>query len=502
MAVDRYLRSTDGSDADNGTTWALAKATLAGLAGIDTAGDRLFVSQVHAEAPATAQTITLAGTISNPTHVLCGNDGAQPPTALATTAVVSTTGASAIITSGHAYVYGITFIAGDGTSIADIRLADVSNNSQLYDNCSFQLGGSATSSRIYPVNAAINRPSEVAWKDCTVKFGGTSQRIDVLCGTFRWSGGSVLSGGANVTTFLGSSSGSTAVADIRNVDLSNLVSTVNLVNISDGMRVTFANCKLPASWSGGLTTGTKLAAFRAEMYNCDSGDTNYVCWIEDAYGTVKDFSTLYLSGTDGIKLNTAAVPLSYRMTGNANTGFPLAALAGMWRTLVNEVTTSQTATLEIIHNESADLNDDEIWLEVEYPATSGSTQFTRLSDAKTDVLATGAAQATSTADWDDGITARADLTAYVLGNMIKVASNPGRVFICTTAGTTGVSEPAGYATAVDGDSITDTTATFKAMRRQKIAVTFTSAEQGIIKARPVLAKVNAVVWTAAKLTVA
>jgi len=33
-----YVRSTDGSDSDNGTTWALAKATATGAAAIEAAG--------------------------------------------------------------------------------------------------------------------------------------------------------------------------------------------------------------------------------------------------------------------------------------------------------------------------------------------------------------------------------------------------------------------------------------------------------------------------------
>lgn len=36
--ADLYVRSTDGSDTDNGTTWALAKAGLSGAAGIDAVG--------------------------------------------------------------------------------------------------------------------------------------------------------------------------------------------------------------------------------------------------------------------------------------------------------------------------------------------------------------------------------------------------------------------------------------------------------------------------------
>jgi hypothetical protein len=119
-----------------------------------------------------------------------------------------------------------------------------------------------------------------------------------------------------------------------------------------------------------------------------------------------------------------------------------------------------------------------------------------------DYYATPAAQTTSTAGWDNGLTARANSTAYSLGNIIKLASNAGRAFICTSAGTSAGTEPAGYATAVDGDSITDNTAIFKAMRRQKVSVSFTAAEQGPIYARVCLGKASATVWHSIKLTLA
>ena len=118
MAV-RYVRSTDGSDADNGTTWALAKATLTGVAAIDTAGDTLWVSDNHAESTASAVSLALAGTAASPTRVVCGDDAAEPPTAVATTGTVTTTGNSTITLfsgGGYGYVYGLSFIAGSGAS--------------------------------------------------------------------------------------------------------------------------------------------------------------------------------------------------------------------------------------------------------------------------------------------------------------------------------------------------------------------------------------------------
>src|SRR3990167_9027284 len=89
-----YVRSTDGSDADTGATWALAKASLAGAFAAASAGDTIYVSQVHAETQASAMTLTSPGTAASPVRVLCVNDAAEPPTALATTATVTTTGAN------------------------------------------------------------------------------------------------------------------------------------------------------------------------------------------------------------------------------------------------------------------------------------------------------------------------------------------------------------------------------------------------------------------------
>ena len=55
-----------------------------------------------------------------------------------------------------------------------------------------------------------------------------------------------------------------------------------------------------------------------------------------------------------------------------------------------------------------------------------------------------------------------------------VASNPGRVFFCTQAGTSNGTEPAGYATAVDGGSVTDNGAVFRAGWRFSFSVNVTS----------------------------
>lgn len=48
--ADLYVRSTDGNNADDGSTWALAEADLHSTAWA--AGSRIFVSDVHSQSTA------------------------------------------------------------------------------------------------------------------------------------------------------------------------------------------------------------------------------------------------------------------------------------------------------------------------------------------------------------------------------------------------------------------------------------------------------------------
>jgi hypothetical protein len=125
MASTRYVDSAAGNDANGGTTWADAKATLAGIDAIDTTGDTIYVAQTHSETTAAAVTYAFAGTVALPTRIICGDKGAQPPTTLSTAAVIATTGNTSGITIGvtSGYFYGMTFDVaqgGNGTPVSPL----------------------------------------------------------------------------------------------------------------------------------------------------------------------------------------------------------------------------------------------------------------------------------------------------------------------------------------------------------------------------------------------
>jgi hypothetical protein len=143
----------------------------------------------------------------------------------------------------------------------------------------------------------------------------------------------------------------------------------------------------------------------------------------------------------------------------------------------NSVTaTNRTVTLQGAYNGTALPNNNDLWIEVDYLGTASSTDGTRATTGIANPLSSPSALTASTMAWDSAATARANSTAYVIGNFIKLASNPGRLFICTANGTSAGSEPAGYATAVDGGSVTDGGATFRALVRFSIAVTLSTPQ--------------------------
>lgn len=407
-----YVRSTDGSDADSGATWALAKATLSGAGGIDAAGDNIYVSDAHAESTAVDVTISLAGTASNPVKVICGDDAAEPPTTATTTGTVTSTGTSDINVVGSAYIYGLSFNCGTGASTVNLVLKPGAGGKQTYENCVFSIPNTATTSRLAVCNTSggTDTDSEVEWRNCDVSFGHASQNLQVNLGNFRWKGGSILAGSADLTYLINSSAASSGTRpgnfEIEAVDFSNMAAGFILAGTHTASFVgKFKNCKLPASWSGNLGTFSNPGP-RIEMHNCDAGGTNYRMWVEDYYGSTKTETTIVMTGgaSDG------TTPISWKMESSSNATYPAGVLVSPVFSIWNDTTgVGKTVTVEFVHDTNIvagqgagtafAFQDDEVWLEVEYLSASGSPLGTIIRDVKATPLTTAADQTSSSVAW-------------------------------------------------------------------------------------------------------
>jgi hypothetical protein len=440
-----YCRSTDGSDSDDGSTWALAKATLAAALTAAGVGGTVWVSQSHNESGGAAMTLASPGTAASPVTVLCGNDAAAPPTALASTAVVATTGGAYGMTfSGFAYYYGITFSPGAGQATANSIVLGAGNYSTatIFDTCVLEL---ATSGATSNVQMAGSRDLGLWLINTNFKPHATGQSI-LVKGRFYWIGGTLDVTSAIPTKVFNTLGGNSGSAYVQGVNFSGCTGAVIAAGAIDGavsVRYNLKNCRLHASMTA-LTAQaiTGQGADQVFLDNCSSGDTNYHISHSKYEGSIVDETTIVR--TSGASDGTT--PFSWKMVSLAGANFywPLESPPiAVW----NESTGSEmTLTVEIVHDSATALQDDEVWVEVEYLGTSGYTTSSRATDRAATYIATPADQAASTVDW-------------------------------TTTGITNVN-------------------------KQKLVATFTPAEKGPIVAKVMLGKASYTVYVCPKVVVA
>lgn len=391
-----YVRSTDGSDADNGSTWALAKATLAGAFTAAAAGDTIYVSQAHAETQASAMTLTSPGTLASPVRVICANDGAEPPTATATTATITTTGANNIAGfNGYTYVYGVTLNCGTGASVASITTNGTSSKGWFFENSALRIVNTGAAASITFGSTTTGIDQSFVLKNTTMQFAATTDVI-TLRADVTWINTPSAITGATFPAALFTTNGTLPyTATISGVDLSALGSGKTLFTISgvSQYHVLMSNCKLGASVA--YTTGTWASRLsNLQMIDCDSADTNYKYYYEDYHGTIRDETTIVRSS--GSSDGTTAI--SHKFVSSANTKH-FAPLYGPWVNYFANSTGATTIEAEVV-TDNVTLTDADAWIEVESLNNGSFPVSTFSTDQITDpIFGTPANQTSSSVTW-------------------------------------------------------------------------------------------------------
>jgi len=387
-----YVKSTATGTAD-GLSWANAFLTLAAAAAVDAAGDTIYVSQAHNETSAAAVTLSFAGTDASPVRVICANDAAEPPTAVATGAVVATTGANAIRVYGNVYMEGIRLKAGNGNNVISLYLNNLAGNyRQHYVNCELYLGDTNTGGAISV--GLTDELHETTFTNCTFRLSTVGQKI-TLNNKVVIKGGGVTSGTPAITPFFSTATGgSTVDALVEGFDFSVLSTSFGIVAApSRSGSYVIRGCTMPASWSGNLISGAITnAAIRIALYDCDNTTADWLHWVEDYSGQIKAETVLVRTGS--------LAPYSLKMATNAKANEAFGPLKSNEIFLaVGTPGSAQTATFEILHDSVTNLTDGEIWVEVEYRDTSGSRRSVEITDHRATLLTTAADQTTSSATW-------------------------------------------------------------------------------------------------------
>lgn len=132
------------------------------------------------------------------------------------------------------------------------------------------------------------------------------------------------------------------------------------------------------------------------MFNCSGSDVNYALNITATFGDVVHETTLVKSG--GASDGTTSI--SWDMTTTADVEWSHQTLDSPEIVRWNErVGQPVKIAVDILHDSVTNLQNDEIWLEVQYLGTSGFPLSSFIDDAAATYTSTPADQETSSATW-------------------------------------------------------------------------------------------------------
>lgn len=378
--------------------WAAAAGdhqTLNGLTGTVryAAGDRVFISSDHAETVASGScgagnTITVGFGLL---QFICVNrGGSTPPVAADVTTGAAISASTTLFLAARVNVYyqGLSFaILGAGAVPIQFGAPSAAVEKRSYfKNCAFLLSSSSSSN-------LVSLGQVVVLDSSTIQFGNTGQDVQFTNSELVCIGSSVIGGTLPTALFVGVA-GTTILnmATLRGTDLSLVTGTLVQNQGAIANRYLFDSCRI-ASGVTRYAASTSTADI-VELINCFDG-TNIINESYQAAGSVVTERTITLSGgaTDDVGV------FSHKLVSGTNIDKLANPLAGFWMDVENTaIGSSKTATVEIIS--SLTLNNDDVWLLLEYQGTTGSSVASFASTQPATALTTNAAVTASTATWN------------------------------------------------------------------------------------------------------
>lgn len=380
-----------GSNTSPYETWAKAATTFATAVSASSAGDDIILGHDHSEALGGNTTYTFPGTSAAPNRVISCTSSAGGSTKTYNKAdniqIDSSGGVRDITLVGHVKFYGVSLKTGDDLIFTTLA------TTVWFDDSVIELSSAGA---LFLLTAG---QVSVFLKNTDVNFSGgaAAAAFKLLSGSnlFEWHGGTVSWAGTQPTALFNNSKFAPIVS-VAGVDLNAITSA--LVDVSDlaVYLATFHHCLINSGVS--LITGTiALAGTKVLMSGCDDTTGNDLYRLEyvDYYGSiVHDDSIYYDSGaSDG----TTNISWKFVTTANA-TEFSEPLISPPIVVWVDS-TGSKTFTVQINWDSATNVQNDEIWLEVEYLEASADTDSAFANDGMADIFATPADQATNAESW-------------------------------------------------------------------------------------------------------
>lgn len=374
----------DGGNGTNGSSWANAYTSVTALdaAVALAAGDVVYIGHDHVCQYAHAASLTITGPASGiPITFISVTQGSSPVTYQASTTkqIDTTEGAFSITFDGSFALYGISMASG-----GDIALGPDSNENYVAQESRFALA--ANGSLLANVSNALIELSK-----CVIDLtaDGTTTRANPVISVTA--SGSLAVDGltfVNAGYRTGSVFAGSPIHIIRasGCDFSGFTNGT-VCELFENGHVIALDCKTASTWTAfGGTTNT---ATDMTLINCGSGNQPLSLIHRGRFGDLTSSSSIYRSNGRSIK----GAATSWLITTNSWTGQD-AAYKSPW--IYGDVTTgSKTFDLFIV-NDSADLTDAEVWLEIDVKEGSDSGKWSRITDCVATRVTTPVAQTDDT----------------------------------------------------------------------------------------------------------
>ena len=401
------------------------------------AGDSIFFHNTSAETYATSQILTLPGTSTNPNYLYSTDTTNSPPQSsdLLAGASISTTGVSNIDMVGSFYCYGVNLNGGTGVSTSHLGLGATSTGSIVhYVNCAFAIVATGANNTIIAPNAL---GATCLLGNCTFQFAAVGQTFEPTGQLTVVKGGSIV-GSVFPTNFI--STNVHGVALFEGFDFSALGSGKTLVGLTISgttySDIHLKDCKINSAATVAATPANP--ASRVFVSRTDSTGSENVFQLYNYAG--KELSNTTITRVGGaIDFSGNAFSKQIVTTANVSWAFPFETLPmSAINLLVGAVRTVTVYGIWGAASPSTPPNNDQIWIEVEYPGSSSSPIGSYVNSTKANNLASGTAISSDTSTWNGsgGLTnpspfaMSVTLTAQIAGPLtIRVyAADPSTTF--------------------------------------------------------------------------
>ncbi len=425
---DRYLDSTAGAASTPFETWGDAAATLQAIITDGTnpllAGEKIFVAADHTEDPGASITYTFPGTAASPNVIISSLGGSSPVSYLAATVIQldNNGGIRDIVMRGNVKFIGLSMRSGD-----DLRHDDP-NDFIMYENCTIEL---SHSSSVFEIGDATGKQT-IHLKNTDINFstGGSLCGIDALDpSNFIWEGGTLSWTGTQPTSLFGRMD-EIVMHKVIGVDLSAITSILYDLSENAVFVAELTNCLLNSSVT--LVTGTTaVVGTKIIVSGCDDTTGNKLYRFEyyDNYGVISHTDTIYMKAG----ANDGDQTISWLMA-PLTTVLEAAEFALVSPPLVTWVDSvgSKDFVVNCLVDNATDMEDDEIWLEVEYLGASANTQSTFANNKRANILATPAVSGRTTildGQWEHGMSNPNHFQLTVTATVGRVGFARARVFL-------------------------------------------------------------------------